>query len=83
MSENLPNVVISEHKGNIPGILHSTKAGREAIHNARSEQDIKGELRTVLKCAKIIRRVVHRTRKNKLWTFAGSLDGTGGQAIPV
>ena len=27
--------------------------------------------------------MVHSARKNKLWTFAGSVDGTSGNAVPV
>ena len=83
ISQNLPNIVISEHRGNLPGILCSKKSGREAVDLARTEQNIRGDLTTILKCAKIIRRAITNVRKEKSWTFKGSLEDSSERGIPI
>ena len=79
----MPTIVISQHRGSLPGVLHSKKAGREAVYIAKAEQDIKGDLNSILKCAKVIRRVVINARKESPWAFTGHLDGSSESGVPV
>lgn len=75
ISQNMPNIVISEHRGSLPGLLHSKKTGREGLDIALTEKYIKGDLDKIFKCAEVIRRVVNNARKESLWAFTGHLDG--------
>ena len=63
ISQNMPNIVMSGHRGSLPGVLQSKKAGREAVDIAQTENDIKGDLDKIFKCAKVTRRVVNNARK--------------------
>ena len=83
ISENVPNIVISQHRGNLPCVLHSKQAGREALDLATDERDIRADLNTIFKCAKIIRRIVSNVKHEKSWTFTGSLDGSSECGVPV
>ena len=81
ISQNIPHIVISQHRGSLPGVLHSKKAGREAVDIARTEKDIKGDLDKIFKSAKVIRRLVINARKECLWAFTGHLDGSSESGI--
>lgn len=83
ITHNLPDIELSQHRGKLPGVFHSKKSGREAVDIAISEQDIKGDLNIIFKCAKIIRKEITKARKEKPWVFTGSLDGVGESGLPV
>lgn len=72
ITHNLPDIELSQHRGKLPGVFHSKKSGREAVDIAISEQDIKGDLNIIFKCAKIIRKEITKARKEKPWVFTGS-----------
>jgi len=80
ISEHVPTILVSQHRGNMPGVLHSKQAGREAVDNARDERS---DLNSVFKCAKIIGRAISNVKNEKSWSFTGSLDGSGDSGIPV
>ncbi|CAB3982954.1 Hypothetical predicted protein [Paramuricea clavata] len=67
----------------LPGVLHSKKAGHEAIDIARTEKDIKGDLDQIFKSAKVIRQLVINARKECPWAFTGHLDGSSESGVPV
>ncbi|CAB3993633.1 Hypothetical predicted protein [Paramuricea clavata] len=82
ISQNMPHIVISQHRGSLPGVLHSKKAGHEAVDIARTEKYIKGDLDKIFKSAKVIRWLVINTRKECPWAFTGHLDGSSESGVP-
>jgi hypothetical protein len=83
ISDNMPNIVLAPNKGNLPGIFHSKKAGREALDTANIARDIKGDLNAIFKCAKIIRGVISNSRKETPWSFTGSLGSSSQGDVPL
>ena len=79
----MPNILISQHRGSLAGVLHSKKAGRKALDIARTEKDIKHDLDQIFKCAKIIRQVVIKASKESPRSFTGHPDGSSESGVPV